>query len=349
MSTLPAVLGAAPAHYQRLNLHPTRIEPWENGLRTDPATRSLEWWYYDCRLEDGTRLTVEFHTKPPMVSPSSPLTPFILLVMLRPSGAVIVKSASIPAQQFHASRERCEVVMGQSRCGGDASRHEVHVEVDGVVVDLILSSQLGPWRPASGHFFLGAAEERYFAWFLAMPRARVEAQIKTELGTERLTGLGYHDHNWGNSAPASIVDHWYWGHAHLGDYTLVALRAVSHQKYDKAVFHAFLFAQGDKVLAQGSAGMELTASGEEVEPQTGVPVAARLEYRLCTAEAHYAVDVTRRRDIFTLGFGDAGGYIRFVGNARLVRTANGAAPETIDGDGMWEKLSLGEHQARSHE
>ena len=54
----PAVVGDLPRHYQRLGLDPARIEPWEDGLRTDPAARSFEWWYYDCRFDDGSQASM---------------------------------------------------------------------------------------------------------------------------------------------------------------------------------------------------------------------------------------------------------------------------------------------------
>src|SRR5215470_17306912 len=116
---LPATLGDHPMHFERLGLDPAAVAPWEDGLRTDPAKRSLEWWYYDCRLDDGTRVTVELHTKPPIASPATPLAPFVTAVVLPPNGPPLVKTALLPAGEFHASRERCDVRIGESFCRGD--------------------------------------------------------------------------------------------------------------------------------------------------------------------------------------------------------------------------------------
>jgi hypothetical protein len=341
----PATLGRESVHYQRLNLDPSLIQPWEDGLRTDPAKRSFEWWYYDCRFDDGTRITVEFHTKPPIVPPSTPLMPFISVVLLRPDGSLVVKSRTIPSELFTASQNGCKVHMGPNFCQGDLSEHKLHVEIDDVVIDLTMVSEARSWRPKTGHWFLGQEEDRYIAWLLVMPRARVSATIKNGDRTEALSGVGYHDHNWGNVAPASIVDHWYWGHTHVGDVTLVALHAVSHAKYGKVVFPAFLLMRGGEVLAEGVEGLEFSAVDEAPESQTGVPVASRLVYGLPVGDSRYQVEFVRRRDVLALGFGEAGGYLRFVGDTRVERTRDGKTLEDIRGDGLWECLSFGPRQA----
>ena len=344
MNTLVTV-GDSPAHYQCLNLNPDHIAAWEDGLRTDPAARSFEWWYYDCRLVDGTRLTVELHTKPPVISPSAPLTPFVSIVMLRPDGSLIVKNALEPPETFAAARTGCDVRMGCSRCRGSLDQHEVHVEIEGVTIDLTFTSELAPFRPASGHTFFGENQDKYIAWLAVMPRAHVTAEITTEDRRELLSGIGYHDHNWGNAAPASLVDHWDWGHAHLGDFTVVTLHFVSHVKYGRQVVPAFFLGRSGQVLAQGVGGLQLTTRDEGIEPSTGVPVAAHLEYELAAGEARYRLDFTRRRDVLALGFGDAGGYLRFVGAASLARTAGLGPTESVRGEGLWEVLSFGPRQA----
>src|SRR5688500_3024563 len=335
MSHEPAVVADQPHHYERLRLDPARIEPWEDGLRTDPAARSFEWWYYDCRFDDGSRLTVELHTKPPGASPKLPLTPFVSIVLLRADGTLIVRNAVVPAGEFAAARDRCDVRMGANRCRGDLARHEVHVELDGLAIDLDLTATLAPWRPATGHTLFGADEQRVLAWLPVMPRARVTASFTTDGRVEHLTGTGYHDHNWGTAAPASMVDHWYWGHAHLGAYTFVAVRVVAQARYGKRVIPAMLLARGADVLAAGVGGFELSLADEVVEPRTGVHLANRLVYDIATKDGPCRVTFERRRDVLALPLGPGSGYLRFVGDARLEH-----AGATVAADGLWECLSF---------
>jgi len=60
-----AALASSPADYHRLGLDPTTVARWEDGARTDNRAGTYEWWYFDAHLDDGSTVTVEFHTKPP--------------------------------------------------------------------------------------------------------------------------------------------------------------------------------------------------------------------------------------------------------------------------------------------
>ena len=55
------------------------------------------------------------------------------------------------------------------------------------------------------------------------PAAPSVRRLAREIGVDvtQVTGTGYHDHNWGNRQMSSGLDHWYWGRAHIGDYTVV--------------------------------------------------------------------------------------------------------------------------------
>ena len=72
----PARLAASPEDYARFKLAKGHIEPWEDGLRLDPAAPNIEWWYFDCLLDDGANLAVVFCTKDAS-RPHQPLEPLI--------------------------------------------------------------------------------------------------------------------------------------------------------------------------------------------------------------------------------------------------------------------------------
>jgi hypothetical protein len=49
---------------------------WKDGLRTDTASGSFEWWYFDAHLDDGSTLIVVFSTKP-LLNRTGPLMPMV--------------------------------------------------------------------------------------------------------------------------------------------------------------------------------------------------------------------------------------------------------------------------------
>ena len=69
----PARLAASPEDYARFKLAKRHIEQWEDGLRLDPGAPNIEWWYFDCLLDDGANLRWSFAQRTPL-GPTSPLS-----------------------------------------------------------------------------------------------------------------------------------------------------------------------------------------------------------------------------------------------------------------------------------
>ncbi|MGW3134936.1 lipocalin-like domain-containing protein [Streptomyces sp. NPDC001139] len=340
---MTAVIGTLPRHYERLNLKADVVQPWEDGLRTGAADGTFEWWYCDVHLEDGSTLTVEFHTKPPFVSPSSPLTPFVLLSLTRADGSRIDKTCTTAPEEFSASTHGCDVTIGTNTFKGGTDGYTIHVAIENVAVDIALTAQVPSWRPATGHAFFGEDEAQYIAWLPVVPRAAATVSLTVNGETRQLTGVGYHDHNWGNTSPRKVLDHWYWGKARLGDYTVVTLMFVSHETYGKAALPAVLVAKSGRIVcsAVGADNVAFEADETAVNDQSGVPVAKRLTFRVEADDSTYKVTFRHRTDGFMLDFGRAGAYHRFLGDVTLERShVNGT--ETVSGQTLWELLYFGE-------
>ncbi|WP_405594435.1 hypothetical protein OG741_01935 [Streptomyces sp. NBC_01410] len=336
---MPAVIGDQPRHYERLNLIPDVVQTWEDGLRTGAVDGTFEWWYCDAHLEDGSTLTVEFHTKPPFVSPKAPLTPFVLVTLTRADGSRIDWTHTTAPHEFRASTQQCDVTIGNNTFRGGPEGYTIHVEIENMVLDLKLSAQVPPWRPATGHAFFDADEEHYIAWLPTVARGSVFATLALDGETRQLTGSGYHDHNWGNVAPRKVLDHWYWGRAQLGEYTVVTLMFVSHEQYDRALLPAVLVTRsGDVVVsAVGSDSVGFAKRGTSVHPTTRVLVGSELEYRVADHDDTYTITFRHEEDAFLLDFGTAGAYHRFLGAVEL-RLGGVSRSQTLTGHTLWELL-----------
>jgi hypothetical protein len=338
-----ARIGTLSRHYERLGLVPNVIQPWEDGLRTAAADGTFEWWYFDVHLDDGSTVTVAFHTKPPYVSPKAPLTPFVLVTHTTPDGARVDRTYTADPAQFVAATQDCDVTIGPNTFRRDADGYVIHAEIDDMVADFTLRAEVPPWRPETGHAFFGAHEEHYIAWLPIVSRGAVDAVLTVDGRTERRSGTGYHDHNWGNIAPRKVLDHWYWGRARVGDYTVVTLMFVSHRKYDNAPLPAVMVAKDGRILASavGAERVAFTSSNVVNHTETGVPVARRLEYEIADEDARFRVEFDHRRDVFMLDFGAAGAYLRFTGDVSIEHhTAQGVS--TTSGETLWELLYFGD-------
>ena len=340
---MTAVVANRTQDYERLGLRPDQVEPWENGLRTGAADGTFEWWYLDSHLTDGTTLTIELHTKPPFMSPSTPLTPFVWVTLDRPDGSQLQRTAVLDASAFRASEDRCDVEAGPNTFRVDGEECRVHIEVDDLVADVVLRAEVPPWRPGTGLVLFGDDEAHHIAWLPAMSRASSEVTLTIGGTTERLHGAGYHDHNWGNIAPRKVLDHWYWGRARLGEYTLVTLLFVCAAAHDRQPVPVVMLAK-DGAVVVNALGPDLVVFAEDEHrptPTTGVPVARVLTYGVEVDGTTYSITFEHERDGFFLDFGDKGAYHRLLGEVHLeIRTDDDV--EHRAGTTMWELLYFGD-------
>jgi hypothetical protein len=344
-----ALIGTEPRHYERLGLTPGVIAEWEDGLRTTAADGTFEWWYFDAHLDDGSTVTVEFHTKPPYASPKAPLTPFVLVTRTSSGGDRTDWTLLGTADDFAAAEHDCDVTIGMNTFRRDEHGYHIHVEIDDLAADFTLRAEVPPWRPETGHAFFGEAEEHYIAWLPAVARGVVDAVVTIAGRSERRHGAGYHDHNWGNVAPRKVLDHWYWGRARIGDYTVVTLMFISHARFDKTPLPAVMVARDGVVLASKVGAEQIAFTGGDVveHAETHVPVDRRLEYRVDDGDASFVVTFSHRRDVSTLDFGAAGAYLRFIGDVAVEHRIGGDVSRA-SGQTLWELLYFGKREGAEH-
>jgi predicted secreted hydrolase len=220
---------------------------WEDGLRADTGPGHFEWWYFDAHLQDGSTAVIVFMTKS-LINRRSPLRPGVQVTITRPDGTKETALSFFAPNQFSASCESCDVHIADSWVRGDLHRYELHVEVDGLAADLTFTGRVPPWRPGVGKNYYTADLSRYFAWLPAIPFGDVEGTLTYDGQTHAVQGHGYHDHNWGNVDLPTVMSHWYWGRADVGDFHTIFVEQVSTKKYGSQKLPVFMLAQGNRIL-----------------------------------------------------------------------------------------------------
>ncbi|MBN2386906.1 MAG: hypothetical protein JXB85_07790 [Anaerolineales bacterium] len=237
------------------------VLPWEDGRRLATRRGTFEWWYFDAHLEDGSTAVIVFATKP-ITRPGDPLRPNLSLTITRPDGIKLARFAFFPAEAFSAAEHQCEVRIGSSWVKWHAEdstwNYTLHAEADELSTDLTFRSLVPPWRPGAGKCFFGGFEH-YFAWLCASPYSTVAGTLTYDGQAHAAQGTGYHDHNWGNVALPAVMDHWTWGRAQVGDYTLIYVEQVALKKYGSTRMPVFLLAKGDRVLADDARCLTMQA------------------------------------------------------------------------------------------
>src|ERR1700681_4785931 len=160
-ATSMAVMANSPEDYERLGLSSTSIAPWEDGARTDDSAGTYEWWYFDAHLADGAKLVVVFMNKD-LAEPQKPLSPLLRLELDLADGRRFEKLIHFPASAWSAARDHADVRLDNNRFTGDLHTYRIVAAADEISVDVTLTGEVPPWRPATGYMLFGAESSLEF-------------------------------------------------------------------------------------------------------------------------------------------------------------------------------------------
>lgn len=262
----------------REGLKPGVVEPWEDGSRTTSQPDAFEWWYFDAQFDDGSTAVIVYNTKP-QTRPREPLTPSATVIFRPPEGKSESVTSTCGPEEFTASTDGCDVRMGKSWIKGDLRHYQLHFDGEGLQVDLEMERKAPSWRPGSGVTYFDKKKTRYFAWLAAVPYGTVEGTITRGGEKRKVTGSVYHDHNWGNMVVGKLIDHWYWGRAHVGEFSLIFVEMVSIKILGMGGLkgHVFYLARGDRILTGDGLPLALV-TGDFKEGPGGQSYPSKLDF-----------------------------------------------------------------------
>jgi predicted secreted hydrolase len=355
VTTSLARLGSTAEDYERIGIRPDQILPWEDGARTDGSKGTYEWWYFDSHLDNGAKLVVVFHTKN-FTEIGGPLAPMIRIDLDLPDGTSYNKIAKWKPEEFSASRDQCDVRIADNSFSGDLHSYTITARIDEIAVDVNLTGDVPPWRPRTGHMYFGPQGEREFNWLPAVPQGKVDATYSVAGKAHTASGVGYHDHNWGNAPMNSLINHWYWARGQAGPYTTIASYITAEEKFGNTELPVFMLAKGGEIVADDATKVTFDELGAYKDTTTGKPVANVTRYTYTDGDDTYVVTFTRHRDLAVNKLIDElqglkkvaaklirfdGAYLRFTGELRIEHRHSDAVVESYTDSAIWELMYLG--------
>ena len=344
----------APEDYERLGLAAT-IAPWEDGARTDNSAGTYEWWYFDAHLADGAKLVVAFMNKD-IAEPSKPLSPLLRLELDLPDGRHLEKLAHFPASAWSAAHDHADVRLGDNRFTGDLHTYRIEATADEVSVDVTLIGEIPAWRPGSGYMLFGKDRSLEFAWLPSVPQGAVTVSYTVEGEQHETTGVGYHDHNWGNVGLMKVVHDWYWARGQAGPYSVIACYVTSTKRYGCEPIPIFMLARDTVVIGDDPAKVTFEREGVYTDETTGKPVATTTRYTYQDGADRYVASFTRTRDLTLSPMIDSirgikhlaarlahfdGAYLRFAGDLEVSHHRGSEPIETYRDEAIWELMYFG--------
>jgi len=342
-----AYLASDDEDYTRLGLKKERVEAWEDSLRTDGKSGSFEWWYSDFLFDDGTSVVVVFYTK----------LSFDTYGMAHPMASISVHYPDgTKAEDFYlenigteinASKTITDVHIGKSYLTNREGDYLLHFEKDGLIFDAKMVSNLPMTRPKTGFIYFGDDKSKHFAWLPAQISSNVEATLTTKEKTSQLLGLGYHDHNWGNTAMHEIINHWHWGRAKINDYTVVFFDIVANSDFNNSKIPLFLVAKDNKFIEMDSP-ISVQKSNISTHALTNKKYAKNITItQTDTNGTTYSITTTSKEDLTFLDMnrlpfeiGNSPTYLRSLSDFNLTITQSNGEKTEQSSQGIVEQMSF---------
>lgn len=159
--------------------------------------------------------------------------------------------------------------MGKNWVRGNLTTYELHAESDkGFGADFVFTREGPSMRGGggTGKFYFDPSLTQYIGWFVALPSAKVQANLTYNGQIHQVQGSGYHDHNWGTVDFNKVLDHWHWTGGTIGNYTLDAGLQIASSFYDYQQLPAFYLAKGNQVLVEDMKYLTVQTSDNRTTP-----------------------------------------------------------------------------------
>ncbi|WP_432187332.1 hypothetical protein [Streptomyces sp. Tue6028] len=238
--------GHTDADFARSGLKRDSVQNWEDGFRTsadndDPNV--FEWWYSDFTGDDGTVVSFTLSTRVDDGFVPEPgeagRRPKSSVIVTDPDGTSHGGVHTYGWDEFSSSKDHCNVHLGPFTFVGDLKTYHMKGKSGDVGVDLTLTSTVAPFRPGTGIIYFGDTDD-YFGWLCVVPSGTATGTVTVNGEKRSFTGLGYHDHNWGNRPFPYSVEHWRWGRGTVGPYAVIGADLHLRKEYGSAVVPVFL-------------------------------------------------------------------------------------------------------------
>jgi len=180
------------------------------------ADMKYEWWYLDAAFDNGYSVATSWQ----MIE--KPVLRLVQFAIYDPQGKKTDVVANFDPATVKTSKTSCDVTMGNNHLIESYPRWNVDFRQGGLGCSLIFESLIeGFQTPPDGRVYFSEQPPMWVGWVIAQPRAKVTGKLILNGEEIAVTGVGYHDHNWGNTFLHKMYKYWYWGRIFLPEHTFI--------------------------------------------------------------------------------------------------------------------------------
>ena len=367
-----------PEDIEALGLIPGVVQQREDGRVSPEGKPGSEVWYFDATMDDGTKVTAGFRSKPIQNCESPVDDPVMVISITAPDGKVYADTQRYAPDDAEIALDHCFFKCGPHFVEGDLKNYHIFVKpivreaantaatdamactsVKGVGVDLQMKALVQPFRHGAGRTVFNGDMGRYSSWF-CIPKLEVTGTITLEGEEHKVTGIGYHDHRCMMLDDMLAWHHWIWGRQHFEDYTVVIFDLVTAQNYDYVRVPLFcVYDKAGNIIFDnnGDFTCEVTEEYWNEATKKHYPKCARYHFRNGETTVDYTltwIDEMEARDMYSpfpepvRAIYDKAGqhptYMRYFSQGDMTITHNGKS-ESVTGTMIYELAYCGKENS----
>lgn len=313
-------------------------EPGDDGVHIADSNDQWEWWYFDFSFDNGYKAVATLHYHNMMMLPH---VPTMQLFVYPPDAPPKAKLWALrPGQENYAARDRCHVRMGNLWVKDTGEGYRLNMDMKDTGIDVTIRNVIPPWKAGSGVLWSDPHQNRETGWIVAVPRGEVQGTLKVSGHTMDVTGLAYHDHNYGNGPMEEPFRGWFWGRLFDPTYTLIYGWVIPREA-DRPVVSPFMLAKGREIVVSTD---KMILAVQEFQPDDtfGFAMPMRLTISCNGPGVEVNCQLVTKRVVETLELPRGDGffhYYRFLAEYRAHITVDGVEEE-VSGETFHEAMYL---------
>lgn len=344
------------ATYEKLGLLKDKVLFEEDGRRTSGDRGSYEWWYVDAEFEDGTTIVNVFWTKDGFDVHGAAHPRSDIEITLSDGEKISHRTYESKGKIISARKDICDLRIGKSSLKFHKGKYYLEYHCENIKYSVVMENTLPPWRQNTGYNFYDKEDKNYGAWLVPQPASKVVGTLEINGEVKVLKGTGYHDHNWGNISTNKVLDHWYWGRAQVGPYTVIACDIILSKKYGSLRLPRIMIAKDGVILEDDINKTEIQREATDYHPETKKFMDDIIRYtQKVSDDEKYIITFRREKDILVENLlvhfsksvqflgkltGANPTYVRILGRVTLEHVV-GETSEFFEANGLWEQMALG--------
>lgn len=229
-----------------------------------------EWWYFDARFDNGYSCVATFHWRNPFTQPHIPT---VQVFIYSPDGKKHVGMAAVDIKECSSSPHKCDVKMGANFARQEDNKYVISLHARKCGVDLTYHRKIPGWKQNGDGYLFNDGEKKQ-GWVIAAPRSEVKGTIHIDGADIPVSGLGYHDKNWGNANIDDCFRGWYWGRLYDTDFTLIYYWLFPADTKKAVISRLFIARENKPVLLTNQ--YDLAVEKEETCELTGKRIPSKI-------------------------------------------------------------------------